>query len=137
MTTSASSHALWHSAHDIDASLTSVNDDANHPLEQALRALDALQVPTVAVIQGPAYGAGCELALTCATTFGERYVAETNHTTFAAEFHVRYLREVKLGEHVATMRACQDPSAVVAAPQVEIVEVICFSLSLPLSLCIA
>jgi len=43
----------------------SVNDDANHPLEQALRALDALRVPTVAVIQGPAYGAGCELALTC------------------------------------------------------------------------
>ncbi|MCA8924305.1 MAG: enoyl-CoA hydratase/isomerase family protein [Planctomycetes bacterium] len=43
----------------------SVVDDANHPLEQALRALDAVAVPTVAVIQGPAYGAGCELALTC------------------------------------------------------------------------
>ncbi|KRS19232.1 thioesterase family protein [Roseovarius indicus] len=32
--------------------------------------------------------------------FGERYVAETNHTTFAAEFHVRYLREVKLGDRL-------------------------------------
>ena len=32
--------------------------------------------------------------------FGERYVAETNHTTFAAEFNVRYLREVKLGDRL-------------------------------------
>jgi len=32
--------------------------------------------------------------------FGPDYVAATNHTTFSAEFHVRYLREVKLGERV-------------------------------------
>jgi len=32
--------------------------------------------------------------------FGAHYVAETNHTTFAAEFHVRYLREVKLGDRL-------------------------------------
>ena len=36
--------------------------------------------------------------------FGERYVAETNHTTFAAEFHVRYLREVQLGDRLSTRR---------------------------------
>ena len=32
--------------------------------------------------------------------FGPDYVAGTNHTTFSAEFHVRYLREVKLGDKV-------------------------------------
>lgn len=32
--------------------------------------------------------------------FGPHYVAETNHTTFSAEFHVRYLKEVKLGDKV-------------------------------------
>ncbi|MEO1284815.1 MAG: thioesterase family protein, partial [Pseudomonadota bacterium] len=26
--------------------------------------------------------------------FGPDYVAQTNHTTFSAEFHVRYLKEV-------------------------------------------
>ena len=30
--------------------------------------------------------------------FGPNYVAASNHTTFSAEFHVRYLREVKLGD---------------------------------------
>jgi len=30
--------------------------------------------------------------------FGPAYVAATNHTTFSAEFHVRYLKEVKLGD---------------------------------------
>jgi len=29
--------------------------------------------------------------------FGPSYVAERNLTTFSAEFHIRYLREVKLG----------------------------------------
>jgi acyl-CoA thioester hydrolase len=32
--------------------------------------------------------------------FGPDYAAATNHTTFSAEFHVRYLREVKLGDSV-------------------------------------
>lgn len=32
--------------------------------------------------------------------FGPGYVAATNQTTFSAEFHVRYLREVKLGDRV-------------------------------------
>lgn len=43
----------------------SVSDFENHPLERALRALEALPLPSVAVIQGNAYGAGCELALAC------------------------------------------------------------------------
>jgi len=32
--------------------------------------------------------------------FGPAYVAATNHTTFSAEFHLRYLREVKLGDRL-------------------------------------
>lgn len=32
--------------------------------------------------------------------FGPDYVASANHTTFSAEFHLRYLREVKLGDKV-------------------------------------
>ena len=32
--------------------------------------------------------------------FGPEYVAARNHTTFTAEFHVRYLRELKLGDRV-------------------------------------
>lgn len=32
--------------------------------------------------------------------FGPDYVASRNHTTFAAEFHIRYLRELKLGDRV-------------------------------------
>ncbi len=32
--------------------------------------------------------------------FGPAYIAATNHTTFSAEFHVRYLRELKLGDRV-------------------------------------
>ena len=30
--------------------------------------------------------------------FGEDYIARTNHTTFSGEFHLRYLREVRLGD---------------------------------------
>lgn len=32
--------------------------------------------------------------------FGTDYIAATNHTTFMAEFHIRYLRELKLGDRV-------------------------------------
>lgn len=32
--------------------------------------------------------------------FGPDYVSSSNHTTFSAEFHVRYLRELKLGDRV-------------------------------------
>lgn len=32
--------------------------------------------------------------------FGPDYIAATNQTTFSLEFHVRYLKEVKLGERV-------------------------------------
>lgn len=43
----------------------SVVDFEGHPLERALRALEDVPVPTLAVIRGNAWGAGCELALTC------------------------------------------------------------------------
>ena len=32
--------------------------------------------------------------------FGPKYIAATNQTTFSLEFHVRYLKEVKLGDRV-------------------------------------
>jgi len=32
--------------------------------------------------------------------FGPHYVSNTNHTTFSAEFHVRYIKEVKLGDRL-------------------------------------
>jgi len=32
--------------------------------------------------------------------FGPDYIAARNHTTFTAEFHVRYIRELKLGDRV-------------------------------------
>jgi acyl-CoA thioester hydrolase len=32
--------------------------------------------------------------------FGPAYRAATNHTTFSAEFHIRYLREIKPGDRV-------------------------------------
>src|SRR5581483_1490036 len=43
----------------------SVNDEAQHPLERALRALDECPAPTLALVHGNAYGAGCELASAC------------------------------------------------------------------------
>lgn len=32
--------------------------------------------------------------------FGTDYISATNHTTFSGEFHLRYLREVKLGDRL-------------------------------------
>lgn len=32
--------------------------------------------------------------------FGPDHIAATGHTTFTAEFHIRYLRELKLGDRV-------------------------------------
>ena len=32
--------------------------------------------------------------------FGQDYISRTNHTTFSGEFHLRYLREVKLGDRL-------------------------------------
>jgi enoyl-CoA hydratase/carnithine racemase len=43
----------------------SVTDEASHPLEKALRALDECPVPTIALVHGNAYGAGCELTAAC------------------------------------------------------------------------
>lgn len=43
----------------------SVTDEASHPFELALRALDECPVPTIALVHGTAYGAGCELACAC------------------------------------------------------------------------
>jgi enoyl-CoA hydratase/carnithine racemase len=43
----------------------SVQDEASHPLEKALRALERCPVPTIALVHGTAYGAGLELATTC------------------------------------------------------------------------
>ena len=48
----------------------SVSDFEAHPLERALRALEGLALPTVAILQGNAYGAGCELALACDLRIG-------------------------------------------------------------------
>jgi acyl-CoA thioester hydrolase len=35
--------------------------------------------------------------------FGTEYIANRNHTTFAVEFHIRYLRELKLGDRVRSL----------------------------------
>lgn len=43
----------------------SVTDEASHPLELALKALDDSPLPTIALVHGNAYGAGCELACAC------------------------------------------------------------------------
>ena len=48
----------------------SVNDYRTHPLERALTAIETCPVPTLAVLQGHAYGAGCELALACDLRLG-------------------------------------------------------------------
>ncbi|MBI3726413.1 enoyl-CoA hydratase/isomerase family protein [bacterium] len=43
----------------------SVVDESSHPLERALRALDECPVPTIALVLGNAFGAGCEIACAC------------------------------------------------------------------------
>lgn len=35
--------------------------------------------------------------------FGTDYLEKTNHTTYAVEFRIRYLRELKLGDRVKTL----------------------------------
>jgi enoyl-CoA hydratase len=58
---------LLDQAEDADIPITDLN---NHPLETAIRALDTLPCPSIAMIQGRALGAGCELALTCDIRIG-------------------------------------------------------------------
>lgn len=43
--------------------------DAAHSIELALRALQAQGIPTVALIKGATWDAGCELAILCGTIF--------------------------------------------------------------------
>jgi len=54
---------------EMDQGEVAFNDLENHPLERAVRALDAYPFPTVALLKGAAIGAGCELALACDLRF--------------------------------------------------------------------
>lgn len=49
---------------EVEAEIPITNAD-DHPLERAVRTIDRFPCPTIAMIQGHAFGAGCELALNC------------------------------------------------------------------------